>query len=164
MIGVQFNAGKTRDALRAAIAQLQDMTPVYEDIGEYMIGATKARFLTGTSPGGAKWAPKSEATLARYKRLGYGTLSKPLKGPTGRLSNEIVKFVSRDGVVIGSSLIYSRVMQDGAAKGEFGNDARGHPIPWGRIPAREWLGISADDATNIVEIVEEHLGTKLNAS
>ena len=34
MIGVQFNAGKTRDALRAAIDQLQDMTPIYEDIGE----------------------------------------------------------------------------------------------------------------------------------
>ena len=146
------------------IDQLQDMTPVYEDIGEYMVGATKDRFQTGTAPDGSKWAPKSEATLARYKRLGYGNLSKALKGPSGRLSNEILRFVSRDGVVIGSSLIYSRVMQDGAAKGEFGNDARGNPIPWGRIPARRWLGISAEDATNIVDIVEEHLGRTLDAS
>ncbi len=164
MIGVQFNAGKTRQALREAIDQLQDMTPVYEDIGEYMIEATRERFRTGTAPDGTKWAPKSEATLARYKRLGYGTLGKPLIGPLRALSTQILKFVSRDGVVIGSALIYSRVMQDGAAKGAFGNDARGHPIPWGRIPARQWLGISAQDATNIVEIVEEHLGRPLGAS
>lgn len=163
MIGVQFNIGKTREALKAARALLDDMTPVYTDIGEYMIEATRKRFQTGTGPDGKAWAAKSQNTLDRYKRLGYGNLRRPLIGPGKRLSREIQRFVGKDGVVIGSSLIYSGVMQDGAAKGAFGSDSRGRPLPWGNIPARVWLGISAADATAIVEIAEEHMARKLDA-
>lgn len=163
MFGVQFNAGRSRQAIREAIQQLGDMTPVFEDIGEYMIEATRQRFVKGQAPDGSSWAPKRQATLERYKRLGYGSLTRPLIGPSRSLSRLVQKFVSRDGVVIGSSLIYSGVMQDGAARGAFGNDRRGRPIPWGRIPARVWLGIGRDDETAIVEIVDEHLAGKLNA-
>lgn len=163
MFGVQFNAGKSREAIREAIGLLADMTPVYTDIGEYSIESTRQRFVKGIGPDGVAWAPKREATLERYKRLGYGSLGRPLIGPAKALSRQIQRFVSRDGVVIGSSLIYSGVMQDGAAKGAFGTDSRGRPIPWGRIPARVWLGISRDDETAIVEIVDEHLADKLEA-
>ena len=162
MIGVQFNVGKTREALKAAIAELQDMTPVYEDVAEYMVEKTRRRFIEGKAPDGTAWAPKSEGTLARYKRLGYGNLGKTLIGPSKALSRQILSFVSKDGVVIGSAQIYARVMQEGAAKGAFGTDARGRPLPWGRIPAREWLGISAREAIDIVAIVEEHLGRTLD--
>lgn len=162
MIGVQFNVGKTREALKAAIAQLQDMTPVYEDVADYMVEKTRLRFIEGKAPDGTQWAPKSEATLERYKRLGYGNLGKPLIGPLKALSRQVLSFVSRDGVVIGSAQIYARVMQEGAQKGAFGTDSRGRPVPWGRIPAREWLGISAQEGIDIVEIVEEHLGRTLD--
>lgn len=163
MFGVQFNAGRTRQAIREAIQLLEDMTPVYTDIGEYMIQATRTRFAKGVGPDGVAWTPKRDSTLERYRRLGYGSLSRPLIGPAKALSRQIQRFVSRDGVIIGSSLIYSRVMQDGAAKGAFGTDGRGRPIPWGRIPARQWLGISVDDETAILAIVAEHLEPKLNA-
>lgn len=162
MFGVQFNAGQSRQTIRDAITLLGDMTPVYTDIGEYMLNATRQRFISGTAPDGTGWAAKSEATLERYKRLGYGSLNKPLKGPSGRLSREIQRFVSRDGVIIGSSLIYARVMNEGAARGAFGNNAAGRPIPWGRIPARQWLGISKEEDAGIVAIVEEHLGRVLD--
>jgi phage gpG-like protein len=160
MFGVQFNAGPSRKAIREAIELLDDMTPVYTDIGEYMIEATRKRFARGVGPDGRAWAPKRAATLERYKRLGYGSLGRPLIGPGKALSRQIHKLVSRDGVVIGSSLAYSGVMQDGAAKGAFGRDGRGRPIPWGRIPARVWLGLSADDDAAIVGIVDEHLEAK----
>lgn len=154
---VQFNAGPTREALRIALSVLTDMTPIYQDVGDYMIDATHKRFITGTAPDGSKWPAKSQATLDRYRRMGYGTLTRPLIGPSKSLSRQILKFVSQGGVLIGSSLIYSGVMQDGAAKGAFGADSRGRPIPWGRIPARTWLGISAEDGKAIVEIAEEHI-------
>lgn len=163
MYNVQFNAGRSREAIREAIAQLDDMTPVFQDIGEYMLEATRQRFAEGKAPDGSSWAPKRQSTLDRYKRLGYGSLTRPLIGPSRSLSRQIQKVVSKDGVVIGSSLIYSGVMQDGAERGAFGTNARGSPIPWGRIPARTWLGISRDDETAIVEIVDEHLGKPLNA-
>ena len=161
MLNVQFNIGPSRAAIREALSQLKDMTPVYQDIGEYMIGATRQRFIDGKAPDGTAWAPKSAATLDRYKRLGYGTLNRPLIGAGKRLSREIQRFVSRDGVVIGSSLAYSGVMQNGAARGAFGTDRRGRPLPWGRIPARVWLGISDEDEKKIIDIVDENLGDAL---
>ncbi len=164
MFNVQFNAGESREALRQALAQLEDMTPLYTDIGEYMVQATRERFQKGVAPSGVAWAPKRQSTLDRYKRLGYGALTRPLIGPGRALSRQIQRNVSRNAVEIGSSLIYAGVMQDGAAKGAFGADRRGRPIPWGRIPARTWLGISAEDEREIVAIVEEHLALDLNAS
>lgn len=161
MIGIQFNIGPTRDALRRAMQLLDDMTPVYREIGEYMVEATRQRFIKGVAPDGTKWAPKKQSTLDRYKRLGYGTLNRPLIGPGRALSRQIQRVVTKGGVTVGSSLIYSRVMQDGAAQGAFGKDRRGRAIPWGRIPARVWLGISPADATAIEEIVDEALAERL---
>jgi phage gpG-like protein len=157
MFNVQFNAGRSREAIREAIGALTDATPMFKDIAEHMLDATKERFIKGVAPDGSPWAPKANTTLERYKRLGYGTLRKPLIGPGRRLSREIQHLVRSDGIVLGSSLIYSGVMQDGAAKGAFGTNSRGRPIPWGRIPARVWLGISKDDEAAIVDIADEHI-------
>ena len=163
MFGVFFNAGRSRQALREAIAQLDDMTPLFTRIGEYVLDETRQRFVSGQAPDGSRWPAKSEATLERYRRLGYGSRNRPLIGPGRRLSREIQRMVSRDGVVIGSSLIYSRVMQEGAAKGAFGSDRYGRPVPWGRIPARQWLGLSETNDTAIVGIVEDYLGRVIDA-
>ncbi len=163
MFNVQFNAGQSRAALRRAIDALGQagMRPVYEEIGEYMIRATEQRFQKGVAPDGTKWAPKSKATFERYKALGYGNRPRPLIR-SGALSGTVQKFVSPGAVLIGSSLIYSGVMQNGAAKGAFGKTSRGGPIPWGRIPARVWLGLSAADDTAIVEIADEHIAAALD--
>lgn len=162
MFGVQFNAGASRDAIRKSLALMRDMTPVYQDVVEYMIQATRERFVTGIAPDGTKWAPKQQSTLDRYKRLGYGNLDRLLIGPGHRLAREVVGLANSQGAVIGSALIYSRVMQDGAQKGAFGTNARGRPIPWGRIPARTWLGISRDDEVKIIDIADEHLKKALD--
>ena len=34
---------------------------------------------------------------------------------------------------------------------------RGAPIPWGNIPARPYLGLSADDETEVVRILRDYL-------
>jgi phage virion morphogenesis protein len=159
---VQFNAGETRSALQRAIAGMEDATPLYEDVAEYMVDATRQRFIQGVGPDGKAWAPKKQSTLDRYRARGYGgqSLTKTLY-LTGRLRREIQRIVNRDSVVIGSSLIYSGVMQGGATKGAFGRDGRGRPIPWGTIPARPWLGISKDDGGAIIEIADEYAGQQL---
>jgi phage gpG-like protein len=138
------------------------MTPVYLDIKEYMIEATRKRFVEGKDPDGNAWAPKKASTLERYKRLGYGNLNRALIGPGKALSRQIVGQHSSAGAVIGSALIYSGVMQDGADKGHLARTGAASPFR-GRIPARVWLGISTADAQEIIGIADDHMADKLDA-
>jgi len=159
---IQFNAGQSRKAIRDASAALADPTPMYQEIAEYAVEAHRQRFIKGVGPDGTPWAPKSQSTLDRYKQLGYGALTRPLIGPSRRLSREILQFVSRDGVVIGWSLKYAGVMHSGAARGAFGSDSRGRPVPWGGIPARPIVGLSQKDDRALVEIAEDYLRSRLD--
>jgi len=153
-----YNQQPIVQALQGAQGQLTAMEPIYQDIGEYMVPATKDRFRSGIGPDGIAWAPKKPATIERYRRAGDGNLFKPLIGPSKRLGNEIHYAVSSIGLELGSNLEYSGTMQGGAAKGQFGADRAGRPIPWGPIPARVWLGISETDEREILDIVDEHIG------
>ena len=157
MFRVEFNYQAASTALRDASEELADMTPVYAEIGDYMVEATKDRFRKGVAPDGTPWAPKSLVTIASYRARGDGNRPDPLIGPSRRLSSEIAKLVSPDSVEIGSSLEYSAAMQNGVRKGAFGRDKRNHPIPWGDIPRRVWLGLSDQDERAIVDIADDHI-------
>lgn len=154
MIRIEFNVAPLLARLEHARDTLSDMTPINQEIGEYMVKATRDRFRSSTAPDGTRWQPKKPATIARYKARGDGNRPKPLIGPSGRLGREITQIATRDQVEIGSTLEYSGVMQGGAKKGAFGTDRRGRPLPWGDIPARVWLGISDLDERRIIEIVD----------
>lgn len=157
MIRIDFKYQALSQALGIVSSRLGDMTPIHEDIGEYVIRVTKERFKQGIDPDGNPWTPKKQATIDRYKARGDGDRPDPLIGPSRRLSTEIFKFATADGVEIGSALEYSAVMLGGARKGAFGRDSRNHPIPWGDIPARVWLGLSEADEAAIIDIADEHL-------
>jgi phage virion morphogenesis protein len=129
-----------------------------QEIGEFLAASTKDRFPAGTGPDGSAWALKSPTTLARYGARSSNRVDhRPLFGPSGQLSTRIFYQASRNQVRIGSPMIYAAVMQFGAAQGAFGKTSRGAPIPWGRIPARPFLGLSTGDEGGIVEIVEDYL-------
>ena len=57
--------------------------------------------------------------------------------------------------------MYAAVQQFGARAGSLwsGKDRRGRnaKAPWGDIPARPYLGLSAKDERNIMEIVRDYL-------
>lgn len=161
MMKIEFNAAPIFRRLEQAQALLSDLTPVHEEITEYMVDATKARFRLGKGPDDKNWTPKKPATIARYKARGDGNRPDPLIGPSKRLSSEILGMSTRASSEIGSALEYSGVMQNGAAKGAFGVSPGGRPIPWGDIPARVWLGISDADERNILDIVDEHLAESI---
>lgn len=141
---------------------LTDMTPLMQDLGEYLADSTERRFPEGVAPDGTPWAPKSQATMDAYRRREGRSSNasvpfRPLYGPSGRLSSEIHYEAQADSVEIGSNLIYAAVMQMGAGKGAFGTASNNTPIPWGDIPARPFLGISEDDRQTIPLIVAEYL-------
>ncbi|MDE1917660.1 MAG: phage virion morphogenesis protein [Sphingomonadales bacterium] len=163
MLKFEFKISSAGAALARAKAVLVDMTPIMQDVAEYVTEITRQHFVDGKGPDGQPWAPKKPSTLARYERLGYGNLDRVLIGPGKALSRQIVSEATPNAAIVGSSLIYSGVMQDGAEKGAFGKDRRGRPVPWGKIAAREWLYLTPKDEAEIVAIAEEHVADRLSS-
>ena len=158
MFSVEIKNDSITTGLARAQAQLGDLTPVMNQIGEYLVMSTKERFPTGTGPDGAKWAPKSPTTLARYgARKSNRVDTRPLFGPSGLLSSQIHHEAGPSQVEVGSNLVYAAVQQFGAGKGQFGKMANGSPIPWGNIPARPFLGIDKQDEPNILALIADFL-------
>jgi len=158
MYTIELNSAPAEAALARLDKALDDPTPLLQDLGELLSNSTMERFGQGVSPDGVKWAPKSQTTLNRYgARKSNRVDVRPLFGPSGALSSTIHYELGQDEVLIGSALVYAAVQHFGAARGAFGSMANGSPIPWGNIPARPFLGVSAEDEPKIVATVEDYL-------
>jgi phage gpG-like protein len=164
MIRTEFNLDEANAAFARLEAALTDFTPLMEDLGEYFVETTKQRFKEGTSPEGVAWAPKSPATLAAYARRGDRKDARPLFGPSLELHKQIFHEATATGVEWGSNLIYSGVMQFGAAKGEFGRASNGSSIPWGNIPARPFIGVSESDMAYLIATIEAWIESASNGA
>ncbi len=142
--------------LGALAAAGQDLTPVMRDIGEYLVRVTKDRFADERGPDGTPWQPLSEATRKRKRRNKSRILTRD-----GFLGGQIPFQAGPAEVLVGSPLVYAGTHQFGAEKGSFGTTSKGSPIPWGDIPAREFLGLSDADAGEIEDLVADYLLSKL---
>lgn len=170
MITIEINDAQVRAVLDRLAQRGRNPRAALLEIGEELRESTLRRFSTSTAPDGSKWAPNSPSTLARKKG------NKPLIGAGKALSTQIHYRVVDDAVYIGSPMKYAAVQQFGAKMGEFGRyyqlfrqkygekDFRryagmktGSPIPWGDIPARPFLGLSADDRKAIEAIVRDYM-------
>ena len=67
----------------------------------------------------------------------------------------------RQAVEVGSNRVYTKVQRGRARKGAFGTDLRGRPIPWGAIPAREFLGLSDVDRGEFLETTADYIAAAL---
>ena len=142
--------------LRALADAGHDLTPAMQDMGEYLVRTTKDRFADEKGPDGAPWEPLSERTTARKRRNSGRILTMD-----GYLGGQIVCQAGPREVVAGSPLIYAGTQQFGAEKGSFGSTAKGAPIPWGDIPAREFLGLSDADGDDLADILHDYLERQL---
>ena len=146
-------------ALDRLSRELSNPRSLMQEIGEGLLASTKARFKDSVGPDGSAWIPKSAATMDAYRARGDTVSFRPLRGPSGRLAGEIAYTIGINGrfVEIGSNQIYAGVMQHGARRGAFGQSDNGSPIPWGDIPARPFLGLSAKDEDFIMFAIDEWL-------
>lgn len=155
------------DDLPLAFAELDrrltDLSPITAQIAEFLLETTLARFQQGVAPDGSPWAPKSPSTIAAYQARKQSISYRPLIGPTKSLSSatNFATASGQDWARISSRAIQSAVMQLGARKGAFGTNKAGRPLPWGNIPARPFLGISAKDQASLVTLLEQMLGEPL---
>ena len=165
------------DYLHGLLERAQDMRPVLMEIGEDMAESTKQRFSSTSAPDGTAWAPNSALTLARYSsnfaRKKDGSLTKssatklagkkPGTGETRMLATTInYQVQGTDSVGIGSPMVYAGTFNFGAKSGEFGfgmyaTRQGSFPIPWGNIPARRFLGLSAADKVNVADLIRSYM-------
>lgn len=131
------------------VAAGEDMTPLMDAIAGVLEDVAEESFATETSPDGDEWPALSEVTRKRRARAGHDGA---ILQVSGRLAASIgVGSIGKSHVTVGTNVIYAAVQQFGAQKGAFGKGRRA--VPWGDIPAREFLGVSKDALREIDELV-----------
>ncbi len=151
-IGLTTDDRRVRAAFDRLVGVNTDMTPLMLSIGQILLHSTRERFVSEQDPDGVPWAPLSETTRKRKKRHPdrIGT-------EYGNLSGLLAVNAGRSFVEIGSPEVYAGTFHFGAARGAYGAMSTGRPIPWGDIPARPFLGFSADDRSGLIGEVNAYL-------
>ncbi len=171
MLTIKYEGRAIQSALAKTLATLDKPEPMLKRIGMDLADSTMKRFATGKGPDGAPWAANSPTTLSRYSagfsRKKNGSLTKrsmaklagkkPLIGESSDLSTSIEWQLQGRTIMVGSRLQYAAVQQFGAKAGSLWRGTGNARAPWGDIPARPYLGLSAKDERNIMEIVRDYL-------
>ena len=137
----EFLAGMQR-----LVDKADNASPVLKAIGEDLKESTKKRFGTATAPDGSKWQDNSKTTQAIKGR------NQPLIGENHILRDTIDYQLYGDTLLIGSPMEYA-IMQN------FGGQKQDYPHLWGDIPARQFLGISTEYETNILDTIADYLSS-----
>ncbi|MFT8422072.1 MAG: phage virion morphogenesis protein [Gluconacetobacter sp.] len=136
-------------------------------VGEEMIQSTQLRFETQTAPDGTPWAPLNPHYAAdkAATRPGAGILTY-----TQHLRRGISRYVDGRTLVWGSNLDYAAVHQFGAVikpksrKALFfslgGREVMARSVT---IPARPYLGFTAEDRLTVIEELEDALARAMRA-
>jgi len=133
-----------------------DEHELLEGIGRLLQESTRNRIETSkTSPDGSSW---------KANNAGSSTLFQ-----SGNLAASIDYSVGGSSVFVGSALIYARIHQEGGEikpkKGDRLVFMIGNQLVFATkvtIPARPYLGISADDKVDILDAVEDQLRRMFN--
>jgi phage virion morphogenesis protein len=137
------------NALQKLSDRMSDLTPVMQNIGEYMRGETDANFALERSPDGSPFKFLNPR-YARQKEKRKGIRS--ILQFTGDLRSSIAYQVEPDGggVAIGTNIKTPGGALSLGAIHQFGAPKR-------NIPARPFLGVSEANAVEITAIIEEYL-------
>lgn len=148
--------GEVSGALDGLLAALGDLTPVFKNIGEHVQAATIDRFAEQKSPDGVPWKPLLPIYAATKK--GPGILRE-----TGQMA-QIVYQVAEDMLQVGTNAIYAAVHQFGATikpktKQALAFLLGGQEVVVASVtvPARPFLGLTAEDRLEISDLVEDYL-------
>ena len=152
--------------ISAALAKLQDknrglIPSALKNIGEAAVAWTLRRFDTETAPDGTKWAPLNP-DYAATKQGGKILQGSGMRG--GLMGSIVWQMQGNDSVVVGTNKIYGAIHQFGGIIQPRTADALvfrlGGRIIFAKkvtIPSRPWLGVSATNQNEIMEIIQDHI-------
>lgn len=155
MLVVEVNDAQFAQAMKRLTELMADMTPALRGIGEYLASSSQDRFGTQTAPDGSAWTPLSHW----YRETKPANKDKVLT-LRGYLRSSIHWQVLPDQVLVGSNLEYAAIHQFGGVirpKKAKALKVGGRVVSQVKIPARQYLGISAEDATESEELAADYL-------
>jgi phage virion morphogenesis protein len=132
-------------ALQRLLAQGQDMSALYQDIGEYLLQTHQQRFVDQQAPDGTPWEPLSGTTLARKHRTDR------ILTEEGTLADTLHYQLNGNGLAFGSNQEYAAMQHFGGTTSPFSM------FPNQDIQARPFLGIAPFEQQDILDLVESHL-------
>lgn len=181
---VKLQDAEARDRLNGLIARLDQRRAFHAEVGQLLADSTRERFRTQKDPSGTAWAPLKPATIKARLRRKRSAIS--ILRETGALAGSIRFEASDDSARVGSVLEkYAAIHQLGGTidmparkqelrfrKAKTGGgrrfakksakaiatqtvDRKAYKVT---IPARPYLGISAEDQADIFEAAERWLG------
>ena len=133
----------------------KDNTKLYSELGDILLDGVHDRFKRGVAPDGRPWQKSWRAIAQNGQTL----------RDTGRLLNSIITITKKNNVIVGTDVLYAKLMH-------FGGTIRAKNKPylvfrtptggWVKrksitIPARPIFGVSEDDAQNMLTAIEEYL-------
>ena len=149
MAGVKLHITAQDKQFRAALQRLEratrDLTPAFNDIGEYLIQSVEERFNSQHDPTGTAWTPLAASTLKKKRHRKILTESTDLRGSQTYQADA-------DELAFGTVKIYGAIHQLGGKAG------RGRRV---EIPARPYLGLNDEDEDEIGKILVDHLAEAL---
>lgn len=161
VIRIDVDDSKVQAMLQRLIAFGNNQREAMEDIATYGESSTRQRFADQAGPDGAAWEPSW-----RVKERGGKTLLKDR-----HLIDSIVSNVGDNNAEWGSNLIYAAIHQIGgdivpkSADSLFFKlpDGSGRKVKKVTIPPRPYLGINNQDEENILDIINGHLASAVDA-
>lgn len=128
---------------------------LFDEIGAALVTGASLRFVDQVSPDGTPWKQS-----VRASQQGGDTMRN-----TGRLMSSLSHNVFGDAVEYGTNLEYAHVLHFGAVIKPVNGNYLTFKIGaiWARVkqvvlPSREFLGVSNDDETEVLSIINRFLG------
>jgi phage gpG-like protein len=178
---LQATAGRAKDltpAMKAIASMLVDSSKLRFVQQKGPDGEAWKQSRRATESSAKRQAKGKSASLTTLRDT--GRLMNSLTGTTG----DSIRTVTPESVIFGTNVPYATTMQFGAKKGQFGtkevtvkehfrrlkkvkrggfkeahvmSHTRKMIMPWGKIDARPFLGISQSDEMQIKSILEKHI-------
>lgn len=177
MLDVEVSDSQVGELLAKLAERMGDLRTPLEDIREYLHQSTDERFRQQVGPDGSPWAPLAASTLAKKKGprtlRESGDLQDTLRGQvqgdellfgTDRPYGAIHQFGGKIEHAARSQQAYFKRRKDGSVGNRFVKKAKSDFAQWvtrgastTEIPARPYLGLSTEDETEVLAIVESWL-------
>lgn len=160
-VNIELDIKELSRVINKAVERLSHPKLMFAEMGEELLAIHFARFSAQKAPDGTPWQPLKDWYRESKKKNADKILTLD-----GHLSGTLRYQASDSGVVFGSDRPYATIHQFGGtitAKNAKALNVQGRPVKSVAIPARPWLGLSADDEQRLLEIARKHLKNEFNA-